>query len=187
MSVLSIAACILPFSGCGKTVGKVHNKGVKSGAVRNLTENISKNDSGSKAADKEFKAAAASFSADLFKYNYSNGKTTLVSPLSVLTALALVQNGAEGETLVQLERALGGLDRDALNKYMRAYCDFLSAGDELKIKSQIPSGRTAALKQSRRFCKRRWIATLRRFSPPRCRAKRPSAASTHGLRKTLTA
>ena len=148
MSVLSIAACALPFSGCGKTVGKVHNKGVKSGAVRNLTENISKNDSGSKAADKEFKAAAASFSADLFKYNYSNGKTTLVSPLSVLTALALVQNGAEGETLAQLERALGGLDRDALNKYMRAYCDFLSAGDELKIANSVWTDSSVEAKQA---------------------------------------
>lgn len=49
MSVLSLAACILPFSGCGKTVGKVHNKGVKSGAVRDLTEGISKNESASKA------------------------------------------------------------------------------------------------------------------------------------------
>ena len=56
MSVLSLAACILPFSGCGKTVGKVHNKGVKSGAVRDLTEGISKNESASKAPDDEFKA-----------------------------------------------------------------------------------------------------------------------------------
>lgn len=63
MSVLSIAACALPFSGCGKIIGNASDKGAKSGAVRNLTENISKNDSGSKAADKEFKAAAASFSA----------------------------------------------------------------------------------------------------------------------------
>ena len=186
MSVLSLAACILPFSGCGKTVGKVHNKGVKSGAVRDLTEGISKNESASKAPDDEFKAAASSFAAELFKDNYSNGKTTLVSPLSVLTALALVQNGAEGETLVQLERALGGLDRDALNKYMRAYCDFLSAGDELKIANSVWTD-SSVLKQSRFFCKRRWTATPRRFSPPRCRAKRPSAASTHGLRKTLTA
>lgn len=137
MSVLSLAACILPFSGCGKTVGKVHNKSVKSGAVRDLTEGISKNESASKAPDDEFKAAAASFSADLFKYNYSNGKTTLISPLSVLTALALVQNGAEGETLVQLERALGGLDRDTLNAYMRAYCDFLTESDELKIANSV--------------------------------------------------
>lgn len=148
MSVLSLAACILPFSGCGKTVGKVHNKGVKSGAVRDLTEGISKNGSASKAPDDEFKAAASSFAAELFKDNYSKGKTTLVSPLSVLTALALVQNGAEGETLVQLEQALGGLDRDALNKYMRAYCDFLSAGDELKIANSVWTDSSVEAKQA---------------------------------------
>lgn len=148
MSVLSLAACILPFSGCGKTVGKVHNKSVKSGAVRDLTEGISKNESASKAPDDEFKAAAASFSADLFKYNYSNGKTTLISPLSVLTALALVQNGAEGETLVQLERALGGLDRDTLNAYMRAYCDFLTESDELKIANSVWTDSSAEAKRA---------------------------------------
>lgn len=137
MSVLSIAACTLPFSGCGKTVGKVHNKGVKSGAVRDLTEGISKNESASKAPDDEFRAAASSFAAELFKDNYSKGKTTLVSPLSVLTALALVQNGAQGNTLAQLEQALGGLDRDTLNAYMRAYCDFLTESDELKIANSV--------------------------------------------------
>ncbi len=137
MSVLSLAACILPFSGCGKTVGKVHNKGVKSGAVRDLTEGISKNESASKAPDDEFKAADSSFAAELFKGNYSKGKTTLVSPLSVLTALALVQNGAQGNTLAQLEQALGGLDRDTLNAYMRAYCDFLTESDELKIANSV--------------------------------------------------
>ena len=148
MSVLSLAACILPFSGCGKTVGKVHNKGVKSGAVRDLTEGISKNESASKAPDDEFKAAASSFAAELFKDNYSKGKTTLVSPLSVLTALALVQNGAQGNTLAQLERALGGLDRDALNKYMRAYCDFLSESDELKIANSVWTDSSVEAKQA---------------------------------------
>ena len=147
MSVLSLAACILPFSGCGKTVGKVHNKGVKSGAVRDLTEGISKNESASKAPDDEFKAAASSFAAELFKDNYSKGKTTLVSPLSVLTALALVQNGAQGNTLAQLEQALGGLDRDTLNAYMRAYCDFLSAGDELKIANSVWTDSSAEAKR----------------------------------------
>jgi serine protease inhibitor len=148
MSVLSLAACILPFSGCGKTVGKVHNKGVKSGAVRDLTEGISKNESASKAPDDEFKAAAASFSADLFKYNYSKGKKTLVSPLSVLTALALVQNGAQGDTLAQLEQALGGLDRDTLNAYMRAYCDFLTESDELKIANSVWTDSSAEAKRA---------------------------------------
>lgn len=148
MSVLSLAACILPFSGCGKTVGKVHNKGVKSGAVRDLTEGISKNESASKAPDDEFKAAASSFAAELFKDNYSKGKTTLVSPLSVLTALALVQNGAQGDTLAQLEQALGGLDRDTLNAYMRAYCDFLTESDELKIANSVWTDSSAKAKRA---------------------------------------
>lgn len=148
MSVLSLAACILPFSGCGKTVGKVHNKGVKSGAVRDLTEGISKNESASKAPDDEFKAAASSFAAELFKDNYSKGKTTLVSPLSVLTALALVQNGAQGNTLAQLEQALGGLDRDTLNAYMRAYCDFLTESDELKIANSVWTDSSVEAKQT---------------------------------------
>lgn len=148
MSVLSLAACILPFSGCGKTVGKVHNKGVKSGAVRDLTEGISKNESASKAPDDEFKAAASSFAAELFKGNYSKGKTTLMSPLSVLTALALVQNGAQGNTLAQLEQALGGLDRDTLNAYMRAYCDFLTESDELKIANSVWTDSSVEAKQA---------------------------------------
>lgn len=148
MSVLSLAACILPFSGCGKTVGKVHNKGVKSGAVRDLTEGISKNGSASKAPDDEFKAAASSFAAELFKDNYSKGKTMLVSPLSVLTALALVQNGAQGDTLAQLEQALGGLDRDTLNAYMRAYCDFLTESEELKIANSVWTDSSAEAKRA---------------------------------------
>lgn len=148
MSVLLLAACILPFSGCGKTVGKVHNKGVKSGAVRDLTEGISKNESASKAPDDEFKAAASSFAAELFKDNYSKGKTTLVSPLSVLTALALVQNGAQGDTLAQLEQALGGLDRDTLNAYMRAYCDFLTESEELKIANSVWTDSSAEAKRA---------------------------------------
>ena len=148
MSVLSLAACILPFSGCGKTVGKVHNKGVKSGAVRDLTEGISKNESASKAPDDEFRAAASSFAAELFKDNYSKGKTTLVSPLSVLTALALAQNGAQGDTLAQLEQALGELDRDTLNAYMRAYCDFLTESDELKIANSVWTDSSAEAKRA---------------------------------------
>ena len=148
MSVLSLAACILPFSGCGKTVGKVHNKGVKSGAVRDLTEGISKNESASKAPDDEFKDAASSFAAELFKDNYSKGKTTLVSPLSVLTALALVQNGAQGNTLAQLEQALGGLDRDTLNAYMRAYCDFMTESEELKIANSVWTDSSAEAKRA---------------------------------------
>ena len=71
-----------------------------------------------------------------------------MSPLSVLTALALVQNGAQGNTLAQLEQALGGLDRDTLNAYMRAYCDFLTESDELKIANSVWTDSSAEAKRA---------------------------------------
>ena len=71
-----------------------------------------------------------------------------MSPLSVLTALALVQNGAQGDTLAQLEQALGGLDRDTLNAYMRAYCDFLTESEELKIANSVWTDSSAEAKRA---------------------------------------
>ena len=45
---------------------------------------------------------------------------TMISPVSILTVLALLQNGADKETLAELE-ALTGLSTDELNGYLAAY------------------------------------------------------------------
>ena len=47
--------------------------------------------------------AASDFAVRLFSANMSEGKNTLISPLSVLCALAMTANGAEGETLSGME------------------------------------------------------------------------------------
>ena len=47
-------------------------------------------------------------------------KNTLVSPLSVLSALALAESGASGETLAQMERATG-MGADELTDMLQAY------------------------------------------------------------------
>lgn len=60
------------------------------------------------------------------------GKNTLISPLSVLYALAMTANGADGETLAQMEQVLG-MESDELNCYMRAYMDLLPEADEYKM------------------------------------------------------
>lgn len=52
-------------------------------------------------------AAATDFSVNLFKESVEAGKNTLVSPLSVLYALAMTANGAQGDTLAQMEAVLG--------------------------------------------------------------------------------
>lgn len=52
-------------------------------------------------------AAVTDFSVNLFKESVEAGKNTLVSPLSVLYALAMTANGAQGDTLAQMEAVLG--------------------------------------------------------------------------------
>ena len=64
-------------------------------------------------------AAASDFGVRLFKTSMEEGKNTLISPLSVLYALAMTANGADGETLAQMEQVLG-MDVDNLNSYMLA-------------------------------------------------------------------
>ena len=77
-------------------------------------------------------AAAADFGVRLFKTSMEEGKNTLISPLSVLYALAMTANGADGETLVQMEHVLG-MDVDKLNSYMLAYLDLLPETKDYKM------------------------------------------------------
>ena len=77
-------------------------------------------------------AAAAIFGVRLFQTSMEEGKNTLISPLSVLYALAMTANGADGETLTQMEKVLG-MDVDKLNSYMLAYLDLLPESKDYKM------------------------------------------------------
>ena len=77
-------------------------------------------------------AAAADFGVRLFKTSIEEGENTLISPLSVLYALAMTANGADGETLAQMEQVLG-MDVDNLNSYMLAYLDLLPESKDYKM------------------------------------------------------
>ena len=63
--------------------------------------------------------AVADFSLSLFRAARNEDENTVLSPLSVLYALALLQNGARGETLEELEAATGMSTRQ-LNEALRA-------------------------------------------------------------------
>lgn len=77
-------------------------------------------------------AAAADFGVRLFQTSLEEGKNTLISPLSVLYALAMTANGADGETLAQMEQVLG-MDVENLNCYMLAYMDLLPEAKDYKL------------------------------------------------------
>ncbi len=58
---------------------------------------------------------------DLFQKGVSKDENTLISPMSILIALASTANGADGETLEQMKRYLGNYDSlDQLNMIIKA-------------------------------------------------------------------
>ncbi len=76
--------------------------------------------------------AVADFAVRLFKANEKSGQNTLISPLSVLYALAMAANGAGGETLTQMEE-LFGMSIEELNSYLYSYMQKLPQGEKYKL------------------------------------------------------
>ena len=72
------------------------------------------------------------FAVRLFNASYDKSRNTLISPLSVLCALAMTANGAEGETLSQMETVLG-MKSEELNSYLYTYMKNLPQGEKYKL------------------------------------------------------
>ncbi len=71
---------------------------------------------------KEFIDSQTKFTVDLFQRTYSEGKgqNDLISPYSVVQALGMTANGANGKTLEEMEKVLGdGMPIESLNRYFR--------------------------------------------------------------------
>ncbi len=72
-----------------------------------------------KASDKEQKACM-DFATKLLINGYEKDTNALLSPLSVISALAMTANGAKEDTLAQMEDVFG-MDMNTLNKYLAKY------------------------------------------------------------------
>lgn len=72
------------------------------------------------------------FSMRLFQNSMQEDRNTLVSPLSVLNALAMTANGAQGETLAQMEEVLG-LPVDEWNEYFNGYSKTLPSDENCRL------------------------------------------------------
>jgi len=77
-------------------------------------------------------ANVTNFAIRLFKECEISGENTLISPLSVLCALAMTANGAENETLKQMETVLG-MTTEELNLYLYSYMNNLPQDDNYKL------------------------------------------------------
>lgn len=104
--------------------------------AENLAEGYSRQTDDAGAVTEDGSRALIDYSFDLFRKtggeHLNAGKNELLSPLSAAAVLAMIANGAEGETLAQLETLLGA-DRDALNRYYYAFFGGLSSTDKCKV------------------------------------------------------
>lgn len=78
--------------------------------------------------------AVTNFSVRLFQASKTPGSSTLVSPFSVLSALSMTANGADGITLAQMEETFGISVKelnDYFNKYLSEQNDSLSVANSI--------------------------------------------------------
>ena len=72
------------------------------------------------------------FALELFKKSFDEEGNTIISPMSVLCALAMTANGAKGETQVQMEEVLG-MSVDQLNQAVYTYLNSLPDEEKCKV------------------------------------------------------
>ena len=102
-----ICSVLVPLSGC--SAGTL--------SADNLSANIRPQEVFPLSDSRHAAAGAAGFAVRLLQGCAEDGENTLISPLSVLSALGMTVNGAQAETRRQMEQALG-LPADTLNDWL---------------------------------------------------------------------
>ena len=120
VSCIFLAAVIVMTAGCG---------GIQS---TNLMDEVEKKEVSILAETSDYNEAATDFAVRLFQSSLEIDKNTLISPLSVMSALAMTANGADGETLAQMENVLGFSTED-LNRYLHTYIEQLPEEESYKL------------------------------------------------------
>lgn len=121
LCLVLVCAMVLNLSGCATTVQTANlMEGVIPNKVSAIDDLSTQN------------SAVTDFAVRLFQASEENGKNTLVSPLSVLCALAMTANGAEDETLQQMEDVLG-MTTEEMNLYIYSYMQNLPQDEKYKL------------------------------------------------------
>lgn len=123
--LLALSLCMGLLSSCSPSVVRAEKKDLMAG----IKPSVNTETAGLNA---ESALPATEFAVKLFKKSLDSEKSTLVSPVSVLYALAMTANGADGNTLKQMEDVLG-MKIDDLNTFLNAYMKTLPKGDLYKV------------------------------------------------------
>ena len=120
---LALSCVLTNLTACGSEV-----------QAADLTKNIKSENVTGKDADENFALAQMGFALDLFRETASAGgyENLLISPLSVALALSMTANGADSETLAEMENVLG-LSVQELNGYFLNYVNSLPNEKNCKL------------------------------------------------------
>ncbi len=127
IAFLLLAAMLLCiFTGCGENTAIGKTMALSDGipAKRLNTDSVTLNG--------DYAVSATDFAVRLFKESARSGENTLISPVSVLYALSMTANGANGETKTQMETVLGAPVSE-LNDYLCAYMRSLPESEKYKL------------------------------------------------------
>lgn len=104
---------------------------------------------------KEYTDVFLKFSLNTFRNSLGDrGENTVISPLSALTCLAMIANGADGDTRAEIERAVG-CEIDELNEALRSYTKYICFNNSpIKSANSLWIKNTGGLKISEIFLKK---------------------------------
>ena len=147
--ILLVCAILLSMAGCGTGKPSVPSQSgnddtqpesteaqnsQESQEIRvDLMQSVATNEKEAEPITPESAAAAADFALRLTQAANDPDHNTLISPLSVLCALAMTANGAEDATLLQMESTLG-MRRDLYNEFFQNYLAALRSDPSSSLK-----------------------------------------------------
>ena len=119
LALILLTTILTGVTGCNNKTAKSLSEGVEPGKVEGAegVGNV---------------IATNHFSLEVFKRARNKEGNTIISPFSVLCALAMTANGAEGDTLAQMEDVLG-MSVDELNQMFYLFKDSLPNEKSLKM------------------------------------------------------
>ncbi len=102
--------------------------------LKNLTEDYEKEEVTAKEADEKFILGQTDFALSLLQKVVKEDGNVLISPYSVMEALAMTANGADGQTKSEMEDVLGGITIEELNEYLYTQRERMIGGDDSQVK-----------------------------------------------------
>lgn len=126
LSVILLAAMIFNIASCSMLSLNI--------SATDLMDGITPGNISGKNVNDKFIANTTNFYVELFKKTIKEDENSLISPLSVMLALSMTANGADNDTLTQMQTLLGGdIALDELNEYLYSYVSSLPSESKSKL------------------------------------------------------